>query len=782
MVVARYAGVGEQCPQFQVLVETGGQLSAATRYFSFQLQNRCGFNLPSVSGATTIPANSKVKITIPESVRKPAWDIHYFVVSCGTTADASTHVEIARVAGYQFGQGIPPQSVLQDLPYTLELTRDEHIALAPSVANIGNLPTGANRLDGQVRFITVLGMWLEYRADSTLDTSVEVYPVDFGCWCRVGGASTYVSSTTSGVGSDRDLTSINPVTAIPTPKYPGLNRVAPDWESKYFLYNNTTYPLQAGTEFGIELEYNNKRSPDLLAGLFMVRFLGFAASDGTLRTEDSEGRDFPNVGGYFPWSPRQETPFATIDDLAPGEAIVLGVKPFFSVAELNNQVPPKSIIGVIPVIRTQSGDYNPLGKLLPGGAVYNLADKYRVVPGIGLSAFILSGSAIVSDYDFPVKPKRGIFGLLPNTAGQKIVINGNGAVFAQPPSYTLIASEALRALISTAAGESSAGEWSSYQAIIGAQGVQITVNYPCNSNGIGIIRSDYPDVIAGNNKGNFNPPTLKIYLQRQDTLEIRAFSGFQVLASTTQSFNISNWADGLVVSLPSSGGDFSLFSPGASTVASSISGSFPVTNYRACYSFQYDGNQITSISHAAPPCIREWRGDFQPPSILIGTVTTLPAGSQATVVNVGTSTNLILNFGIPQGAPGQGGGGSSEEEDVGFGGKIVCESGCSGGSGKAFEFYAAQSDLKLRIVPSFGIEIAPDNKAIQLHRWSELPNTNLSGRQWVGELSQVGGILEVDIDNTHRWVSVFAKNPANNGAYDGVCFVVNRNTITLLGF
>jgi hypothetical protein len=51
MVIARYTGVGEQCPQFQVTIETGGQLSATTRYFSFQLQNRCGFNLPAVSGA-----------------------------------------------------------------------------------------------------------------------------------------------------------------------------------------------------------------------------------------------------------------------------------------------------------------------------------------------------------------------------------------------------------------------------------------------------------------------------------------------------------------------------------------------------------------------------------------------------------------------------------------------------------------------------------------------------------------------------------------------------------
>lgn len=42
-------------------------------------------------------------------------------------------------------------------------------------------------------------------------------------------------------------------------------------------------------------------------------------------------------------------------------------------------------------------------------------------------------------------------------------------------------------------------------------------------------------------------------------------------------------------------------------------------------------------------------------TITVGTVTTLPAGSNATVTNVGTSTDPIFNFGIPQGAQGAAG-------------------------------------------------------------------------------------------------------------------------------
>ena len=44
------------------------------------------------------------------------------------------------------------------------------------------------------------------------------------------------------------------------------------------------------------------------------------------------------------------------------------------------------------------------------------------------------------------------------------------------------------------------------------------------------------------------------------------------------------------------------------------------------------------------------------PRFTIGTVTTLPSGSDATVTLTGTYPNLVLNFGIPRGADGSGGG------------------------------------------------------------------------------------------------------------------------------
>ncbi|MEH2138579.1 hypothetical protein [Nostoc sp.] len=658
-MLAQYAGVGEICPEFEIAIAGGGSLSAGSLYFSFQLQNRAGFNMPSISSAIAYTTNQKIIITIPQMPE--GWDVHYFIISAGITNDPSTHVQIARVPGFQYGAGIEPQSVKALLSTTLELTRSIHIDLAPSVTSVGNLPQGVDRLDGQVRFITNLSIFVEYRADSKLPLSNDVIASDIGQWVRIGRASAYVSDTRAGVGSDRPINSINPITTIPTPPYPGetLSKYLPGWEAKYWIYNDNSNAIPSGTEFGIELEYNNKRSPDLLSGLFMVKFIGFIQSDGTVRLTDSDGRDFPNCGAYFLWTPKLTTPFITIDDLQPGEAIALAVKPFFAAAEFA----VKDVIGVFPVTRVQSGDYNPLGKLLPTGTVFDIGDRYRVVPGTGLSYDVLSGSVLIGGYDFPEKPRRSFGGLQPNTAGQKIIINGNADVFTESPGYIPSASEGIRAIVSTASGESVAGAWSNYTAI--ATGISATLNYPSTVNGMGTIRADYPDVLASNNKGVFNPYGVNIYLQRQDTLEIRRFSGFLVVASSSQQFTIADWTQGVIDTLPISNEDFSLFAPLDGAIAPSSTGNFPSTSYRVAYSFTYDGNQITSISHASPPCVKEFKGDFQPASIEVNPVIAiLDPGETPSVVNTGSSNQAYLTFSFPPTTGGGGSGGTSNFDAV----------------------------------------------------------------------------------------------------------------------
>lgn len=55
-------------------------------------------------------------------------------------------------------------------------------------------------------------------------------------------------------------------------------------------------------------------------------------------------------------------------------------------------------------------------------------------------------------------------------------------------------------------------------------------------------------------------------------------------------------------------------------------------------------------------------------TISVGTVTTLPAGSQATATNAGTENAAVINFGIPKGADGEGGGITQDLADARYAG------------------------------------------------------------------------------------------------------------------
>lgn len=114
-------------------------------------------------------------------------------------------------------------------------------------------------------------------------------------------------------------------------------------------------------------------------------------------------------------------------------------------------------------------------------------------------------------------------------------------------------------------------------------------------------------------------------------------------------------------------------------------------------------------------------------------------------------------------------------------GAIICPTTCTAG-GKAFAFYLPYKDINLIIRPGFNINITPGNDSIEIHRWSQEPNTSLSGRQFFKKISHTGGEVELDIDSTYRWISIFARNPSNGNIYDGCCFHMSGNLITLLSF
>ena len=77
------------------------------------------------------------------------------------------------------------------------------------------------------------------------------------------------------------------------------------------------------------------------------------------------------------------------------------------------------------------------------------------------------------------------------------------------------------------------------------------------------------------------------------------------------------------------------------------------------YSYSIDAEQRMIIFSGAPGSAGPAGPQGPAATIAVGTTTTLPAGSNATVENVGTSTAAVFNFGIPRGSSGGGGGGDA---------------------------------------------------------------------------------------------------------------------------
>lgn len=127
-------------------------------------------------------------------------------------------------------------------------------------------------------------------------------------------------------------------------------------------------------------------------------------------------------------------------------------------------------------------------------------------------------------------------------------------------------------------------------------------------------------------------------------------------ASGTTSATVSNGRDGQP---GQPGADGSPGAPGH-TPEITASKSGKVTTIMA------DGTAIAEISDGADGAPGAAGADGVTPDIQIGTVTTLPAGSEATASMSGTAAEPLLNLGIPKGDKGDSGGASAAELSLGI--------------------------------------------------------------------------------------------------------------------
>lgn len=116
------------------------------------------------------------------------------------------------------------------------------------------------------------------------------------------------------------------------------------------------------------------------------------------------------------------------------------------------------------------------------------------------------------------------------------------------------------------------------------------------------------------------------------------------------------------------------------------------------------------------------------------------------------------------------------------GGTIICKDNCPVGGGKAlkFKFKVGSPIISLLVINKPKLIVTPGNNSIQIHGWTQEPNTLLTGRQWIGELPSTGGTIKVE--SKYQWISIFAKNPDTSNAYDGACFTSRGKYIDLVSF
>lgn len=123
-------------------------------------------------------------------------------------------------------------------------------------------------------------------------------------------------------------------------------------------------------------------------------------------------------------------------------------------------------------------------------------------------------------------------------------------------------------------------------------------------------------------------------------------------------------------------------------------------------------------------------------------------------------------------------------DDMSFTGTLICAGECSLSSvqpvGKAFEFDAAGTFLAtIAVDMDFASSIQVGSQAIEIHRWSQEPNTALTGRTWWADLPETGGNVLITTTSTFRWITIQARMDGT-GLSDTVCFKHSGNAFTIM--
>lgn len=598
---------------------SGGNLTGGTTlYFFAQTRNRVGLSLHSASTTLTPAAGEKVVCTIGASAIATGEDIREIWISASTTNDATTAKLIgiwrSRNPLTLDGTDYPGEGTAKSLPATVEFSRDAHLTISGSVASSAALPSGTNLKNGMLREVANIAevwRWDEEATDGELASGTG-YWIQHTRGFTVGDSfSTYYGTSTQLLGGcDRPLADLSGEEYIlePPPYNPdGLEQDVPLvlWVSNGDSADGGAI-LSTGTKLGVQIRIDGENRSVAFAGKVIARLLGYVdRATGVLDTAIATvGVDIVLTSSTTDETPRL-TGIEIPEDMARGEAAAYAIAVQFLAGEIPG-ITEGSSATVVIYPSGELGTYNPALGAVTGDLIFPEGDRLRIVPSP--SGFRrLSGSGIIKDYTTPAGLGMSDFaGLTADTASQKITISGalGGFCRRRAPGGSLLDSEALRALVGTESGEYTASSYTGSLVVASdnVKGLQITVGYPCDANGNGTIRANYPDTaIASNALGYFNPPKLRVYVNNGTTIT-RLTQEITVLPGVSQVFTITDLSGTTVGALPDSSGDpdFGLFgysSIGGSVVATASS--IPTGSYTVAIAYYYPSpnTAITTISH-----------------------------------------------------------------------------------------------------------------------------------------------------------------------------------------
>ena len=549
-------------------VMSGGDLSSNdTIEFFVQSHNRVGLNKLSTGKQITTGTGSKIRLTINSSAIASGEDTFKFVISARRGLD--TPKQIAEIYVRESNQ-----YTFKQLPISIDFTKPAHV----STNLVQALSSGNDRINGQIRIVDEVS----YRYDSLATTGE--FQSSPGYWVidsRSGIVN--INNTRGQYGADQRTSTANLV--IPSKlNTEGDIRTEPIvfWWSNNLESNLGNFsPAGMGLNLKIYLNgalTNSQNIPygNLFSNLITVRLLGYV---------NVEKQWTPTTSGM--------TLPANLD---PGYAAAYAISVEFSGDLLATMIATGGTVGIELTKESTPGVYEPSTGVLGDSVLEGL----HVLP-----EQMLPGVATLANYRVTYRTPSFFIGLEPDTANQKVVITNSPTGLARVKQGDLANGEYLRAIVGTVSGTQGISSFSSVAATTPFQSIALTVNYPVNEEtGLGIIRGDYPDIIAGNNQAIFNVPQLIIYLH--DTYEDIYYQlpHVPVITGQSQQITISNTDNATEIDpedLPSSDSNFGLFgylSPSIAT--SSVLGNLPFNLFRVAIAYHYpeDNLALTSISHA----------------------------------------------------------------------------------------------------------------------------------------------------------------------------------------